>query len=68
MLAKISYEIGKKTAKVALNKTVHTTYKKRKKILTSSEANQTVNVAKRRGWGNPAENPKNIIRMDSELA
>ena len=27
-----------------------------------------LNVAKRRGWGSPAENPKNIIRMDSELA
>ncbi len=37
MLAKIAYELGKKTAKVALKKTVHTTYKKGKKILTSSE-------------------------------
>ncbi len=37
MLTKIAYELGKKTAKVALKKTVHTTYKKGKKILTSSE-------------------------------
>ena len=37
MLTKIAYELGKKTAKVALKKTVYTTYKKGKKILTSSE-------------------------------
>ena len=37
MITNLAFELGKKTAKIALKKTVHTTYKKGKKILTSSE-------------------------------
>ena len=36
-------------------------------ILTSAEASQRVRVANKRGWGNPAENPRKAILIDSEL-
>ncbi len=37
MIADVAFELGKKTAKIALKKTVNSTYRKSKKILTSSE-------------------------------
>jgi hypothetical protein len=35
--------------------------------LISADANQSVRVANKRGWGSPAENPRKIILIDSEL-
>ena len=37
MITNLAFELGKKTAKITLKKTFNSTYKKSKKILTSSE-------------------------------